>query len=78
MYIKILSENDVICGGSRKAKCHPGNQRYENIINQYISEYKNASKKQRSEILYHIQEFYILFHTRCHYFLPVFEIIKYS
>jgi hypothetical protein len=46
-----MSKDDVICGGSRIVKCHPGNQRYENIINQYLSEYKNASKKQRSEII---------------------------
>jgi N-terminal of Par3 and HAL proteins len=45
------SIDDVICGGSRIVRCHPGNQRFENMIHQHLDEYEKASKKSRSDII---------------------------
>jgi hypothetical protein len=45
------SFNDVICGGSRIVRCHSSNQRFKSMIDEYLNEYENASKKQRSNII---------------------------
>jgi hypothetical protein len=51
MFIKILTNDDVICGGSRIARSHPGNQQFERIINQNLVAYQNSSKRERSDII---------------------------
>jgi hypothetical protein len=49
--ISTPADNDVICGGSRNVRRHPGNRRFDRIVKSSLEEYKSASKKQRSEII---------------------------
>jgi hypothetical protein len=51
MFFAQPANNDVICGGSRIVRCHPGNQRFQRMINDCLTEYEASSKKQRSSII---------------------------
>jgi hypothetical protein len=56
MFTTTPTDNDVICGGSRLVKGHAGNNRFERIVQRQLLEYKDASKKQRSDIITNIVE----------------------
>ena len=46
-----LSENDVVCGGSRMYHYHSGNKRFRKLVAQNVVPYAKASKFEKSSII---------------------------
>lgn len=46
-----LNENDVVCGGRRSCRHHPGNQYFHKLIKHYVAEYSTVSRSDKSHII---------------------------
>lgn len=45
-----FGENDVLCGKGRSSICHPGNQRFRQLIEANAGEYHRATKQQKQRL----------------------------